>query len=430
MSSLRDLEQRFVERFAPIVTVRRNARWSNVFFAVVVVIGLAHYVASPNALAEGDVGGDFRGFYHAGELARLGQASHLYDRLEEIFRGGAVETPFMHPPLVALLFAPFTLISYGKALVVFWALSVALWLGACAIAERELKDAAPSRELWMIVRFAPLAYSLAYGQMTALLAVPLVLFVVSLRRSRDLGAGFWLGLLAIKPQIVAGFVAYLVLQRRFRAVITTAIVGGLVSGASFFVFPEAARHYAHLSARMFQWTRLASARPWAQIGFFRLGTNTFDAISPTLGTVTGAAFALLAFAWLLSISARRHAVASREWDLSLAAIVPLSLCLSPYLFHYDAGLLAIAFMLVQHRLRREPLERDRTYFTDARVSVAFFAVGLFLAIGPGLTEHVQNLVGASFGLQPATLAIAYAAWAVERTVARDPNRHTGARDAA
>src|SRR5262245_43208864 len=184
---------RLVERLAPLVTVRRNARWANVFFAVVVVIGLAHFIGNPNALADGDVGGDFRGFYHAGELARLGQSAHLYDRLEEIFRGGAVETPFMHPPVVAMLFVPFTYLSYGKALLVFWALSVGLWLGACAIAQRELGDERATRELWMIVRFAPLAYSLAYGQMTALLAVPLVLFVVSLRRSRDLRAGAWLG---------------------------------------------------------------------------------------------------------------------------------------------------------------------------------------------------------------------------------------------
>ncbi len=416
--TLRDLEQRFVDRVARLVTVRRNARWANVFFAVVFVIGLARFVANPHALADGDVGGDFRGFYHAGELARLGQSAHLYDRLEEIFRGGAVETPFMHPPLVALLFAPLSALPYGAALVVFWALSIALWLVTCAIAERELKDAAPSQELWLVVRFAPVAYSIAYAQMTALLAVPLVLFVVSLRRSRDVSAGVWLGLLAIKPQIVVGFVAYLMIQRRFRAVVAAAVVGSLVSGASFLVFPEAARHYAHVSARMFEWTRSASARPWAQIGFFRLGTNTFDAVSPLLGTVVGAALTLFAFAWLLKISARRDEIASRAWDLSLAAVIPISLCLSPYLFHYDAGLVCVAFMLVQHRLRREPLARDETYFTDARTSVAAFALGLFLAIGPGLSEHAQTFLGTSFGLQPATLALAYASWSVQRCVTR------------
>ncbi len=412
--TLRDLEQRFVDRVAPLVTVRRCARWANVFFAVVVVLGLARFVANPHALAEGDVGGDFRGFYHAGELARLGQSAHLYDRLEEIFRGGAVETPFMHPPLVALIFAPLSALPYGAALVAFWAISIALWLAACAIAERELKDAPAPRELWLVVRFAPVAYSIAYAQMTALLVVPLALFVVSLRRSRDVSAGVWLGLLAIKPQIVIGLAVYLVLQRRFRAVASAAIVGGFVSAASFLVFPEAARHYAHVSARMFAWTRIASARPWAQIGFFRLGTNTFDGISPVLGTIVGAALTLVAFAWLVKISARRHDTASHAWDLSLAAVIPISMCLSPYLFHYDAGLISVAFMLVQHRLRRDPLAPDEAYFTDARTNVAAFALGLFLAIGPGLSEHAQNFLGASFGLQPATLAIAYAAWSVHR----------------
>ncbi len=411
-------EDRVVAKLAPLVTVRRAALWSNVFVVVVVALAVVRLFTSAHPLADGDVGGDFRGFYYAGQYARSGQSTHLYDRIEEILRGGRVETPFMHPPIVALLFAPMSLLPYPVALAIFFIVSTGCWLFACAVLEAELDDAPPTRETWLLVRFAPIAYSLAYGQMTALLAVPLALFVVSLRRKRDVAAGLALGLLAIKPQIIVGLVVYLVLQRRFRAIASAIVTGALVSGASFIAFPEAARTYAHVSSQMLGWSRIASARPWAQIGFFRLGTNTLDGISPLLGTLTGVALAIAGLAWLVVIALRREEPGSRNWDLSLAAVLPLSLCLSPYFFHYDAGLFAIAFVLVQHRLARKPMLADSTYFEDARLSVACFATGLFFAVGPGLSEHAQNLAHASFGLQPAMLALIWAISAVSRARVR------------
>jgi hypothetical protein len=400
---LRELEERFVARAAPLVTPERAALWSNVFVVTVIALGVARFFMNRNALADGDVGGDFRGFYHAGDLVRAGQSAHLYDRLDEIMRGGRVETPFMHPPIVAALFAPLAMLPYAVALAVFSALSIALWFWACAILARELRGASAARELGMVLRFAPVAYSLAYGQMTALLAVPLAAFVVSLRRERDVLAGACLGVLAIKPQMIAGLAVYLLVQRRFRALLSAAGASALVSLSSFALFPAAARHYAERSAQMFAWSRTPSARPWAQIGFFRLGSGTFDQIAPLLGTIMGVAFALVALAWLVSLS-RKRAESRVESDVVLAAIVPLSLCLSPYLFHYDAGLFFVSFALAEHALRR----------ASARVNVAFFATGLLLALGPGLSEHAQNLVGLSFGMQPAMLAIVYAIWALSR----------------
>jgi hypothetical protein len=411
-------EDRVVAKLAPLVTVRRAALWSNVFVVVVVALAVVRMLTSAHPLADGDVGGDFRGFYYAGQYARTGQSAHLYDRIEEILRGGRVETPFMHPPVVALLFAPISLLPYPIALTLFFVASIGCWLLACRVLERELGDESASRETWLLVRFAPVAYSLAYGQMTALLAVPLALFVVSLRRKRDIAAGLALGLLAIKPQMLVGLFVYLAIQRRFRAIAAMLASGAVVTGASFIAFPEAARTYAHVSSQMLAWSRIASARPWAQIGFFRLGTNTFDGVSPLVGTFTGVALTMAAFAWLVVIAAKRDQTASRDWDLALAAILPLSLCLSPYLFHYDAGLFAIAFALVQHRLARKPMVADSTYFDDARLSVACFAAGLFFALGPGLSEHAQNLLHASFGLQPAMLALCWAISAVSRARVR------------
>jgi hypothetical protein len=411
-------EDRVVAKLGPLVTVRRAALWSNVFIVVVVALAVMRLFTSPHPLSDGEVGGDFRGFYYAGEYARTGQSAHLYDRMQAILSHRRFETPFMHPPIVALLFAPISLLPYPVALVVFFVWSIACWLLACAMLERELGDESAARETWRVLRFAPVAYAIAYGQMTALLAVPLALFVVMLRRKKDVAAGLALGLLALKPQMIAGLLVYLALQRRFRALVSTMVSGAVVTAASFVVFPEAARTYARVSPLMLAWSRTAENRPWAQIGFFRLGATTLDGVSMLLGTIVGVALTIAAFVWLVMIASKREETASREWDLALAAVLPLSLCLSPYFFHYDAGLFAIAFVLVQHRLARKPMDAESTYFGDERLTVACFAAGLFFALGPGLSEHAQNFLHAPFGLQPAMLALIWAISAVSRARVR------------
>jgi hypothetical protein len=413
-SSSAGFERRLLARVVPYLTVERAAFFSSALLPTVVGLGLVRWLTEPDALGEGDVFGDFRGFYHAGELVRTGHSAELYDRLITITRGGDLAPPFMHPPAVALLFVPFSVLPYGAAMWLFAATSVAAWAVACHVAMREFKTASVRREVAIALRFAPVVYSLAYGQLTAVLALPLIAFVVSLRRSRDLAAGAALGLLAIKPQLALGLLVYLLLQRRLYAVLSSALVGGAVTAASYVLFPDAARRYASVSAEMFRWTRLASARPWSQIGFFRLGTNTLDPLSREAGTVVGAALTLAAFAWLVRVALPKEETASRPWDLALAVVIALSLALSPYLFHYDAGLFFVAFMLVEPRLRRPHVEPKRPYFSDARVNVAVFALATSLAVGPGLSELMNSWASSPLGLVPATVSLIYATYAVWR----------------
>ena len=401
-------------RLASVPTVARAAFFSNGFVLAVVALGIVRFVTNPHALADGDVGGDFRGFYDAGTLVRRGESAHLYDPLVALMSRGGSRPVFMHPPVVAALFAPLSALPYGAALVVFWLLSLACLAAACAIAFRELETTKTPRAVGLALRFAPMTYAFAYGQLTPILLVPLAMFVVSLRRSRDVTAGAWLGVLALKPQMAAGLGLYLLLQRRYRAAIASLASGALVTASSVLFFREASRRFAEISARTFAWSRTVGARPWAEIGFFRLGSNALDPWSPPAGTVLGVALALAGLAWLVALSMRRHPVGSRAWDLSLAAVVPVSLFLSPYLFHYDAGLLFLSFLLVERHLRRAPLEPARSYFTDERVSLAAFAACFCLAVGPGLSELLHDRLASPLGLVPATLAVL---WTVREVAA-------------
>jgi len=145
-----------------------------------------------------------------------------------------------------------------------------------------------------------------------------------------------------------------------------------------------------------------------------LGTNLLDPWSPTLGTVAGVALMLATLPCLVLVSARRHPVGSRGWDFALAMVIALSLGLSPYMFHYDAGLLAVAFALVAHRLARAPCPPNEPYLSDPRTSVAIFVLCLSLALAPGLVVRLHALLGWSAWVQPSTLCIAYFVWAVSR----------------
>jgi len=238
-------------------------------------------------------------------------------------------------------------------------------------------------------------------------------------------AGLFLGLFALKPQSIVGIFCFVLLQRRWKAAAATLVSGGAVTALGFVLFEEPSRHFASLSTATFVWSRTAAASPWNQVGFFRLGTNLLDPWSPALGTVAGVALMLAALSCLVLVSARRHPVGSRDWDFALAMVIALSLGLSPYMFHYDAGLLAIAFALVAHRLARAPSSPNEPYLSDPRASAAIFVMCLSMALSPGLFVRVHELTGWSAWVQPSTLCLAYFVWAVFRARLEPGDRAEG-----
>ena len=188
---------------------------------------------------------DFRIFYTAGLMLRRGQATSLYNDTIQLntqrefvppARFDDVPLPYNHPPFEALLYVPFTYLSYIRAYFLwdvlnlgFIALTVWLirpWLPT-------LSAEFPRLLYWLPFAFFPVAYALMQGQDSIMLMALYTLAYVCLRRGRDFHAGACLGLGLFKFHLVLPFAFILLLRRRWRAIGGLAAVAAVEIGISW-----------------------------------------------------------------------------------------------------------------------------------------------------------------------------------------------------
>jgi hypothetical protein len=173
---------------------------------------------------------DLRIFYTAGLMLRRGQGHSLYDNSLQLKTQAEFVTlrpgldgpmPYNHPPFEAILFVPFTYLTFLRAYAVWFLLNGLLlalslrvirpWIPQTAAEFPELLFLAP-------LAFFPVFYALMQGQDSILLLVLYCLAYAAFRRGRDLPAGIWLGLGLFKFHLVLPFAFILLLCRRWRAI--------------------------------------------------------------------------------------------------------------------------------------------------------------------------------------------------------------------
>jgi len=169
---------------------------------------------------------DFTIYYCAGRIVRQGLGHQLYDdqtqfRVQQEFarevsiRQGPL--PFNHPPFEALLFAPFTLVSYPAAFAL-WDLANLAMLAALPFLLRPLLPRLQtySWPFWMLgmLAFFPIFFTLLEGQDAILLLFLYTLSFVCLKKNRDFGAGCWLALGSFKFHLVVPLVFLLLVHGR------------------------------------------------------------------------------------------------------------------------------------------------------------------------------------------------------------------------
>ena len=135
--------------------------------------------------------------------------------------------PYVHLPYEALLFAPFTLMSYRDAFIGFLSLNLVL-LGASYILLR--KQMLRTLRLWrwfpflfFVVGFAPVSATLLQGQDSLLTLLLFLAALVSLDSDREITAGLFSGLALYKFQLVLPIVALLLIWRRWGFALGAAI---------------------------------------------------------------------------------------------------------------------------------------------------------------------------------------------------------------
>lgn len=165
---------------------------------------------------------DFANYYMGGRIVRQGHSLRLYNlalqqQIEREVSPGGPFQPFLHPPFEALFFAPFTLLSYPHAFLL-WAATNLLVLGLIIYLLRftGCRLGTVGYAVWMGICLFFVLVTLALGLDTLLLALVFLLAFLALKRRRDFAAGLVLGLGLFRFQILLPFVFILFLRRRWK----------------------------------------------------------------------------------------------------------------------------------------------------------------------------------------------------------------------
>lgn len=203
---------------------------------------------------------DFRTQYAAGYMVRTGDGHRLYDYDEnrrvqsEKVGPSELALPFIHIAYEALLYVPFSLLSYQSAYYSFLVINFLVLIWCYHMLRPHLSSLV---EVWVYLPaailgcFLPVIMALVQGQSSILLLAIVILVSVRLDRGQDAWAGFFLGLSCTKFQYAVPIALLFLVWRRWRFVGGFAISAALVAAISVCVTGiTGLMSYAHLLGSM------------------------------------------------------------------------------------------------------------------------------------------------------------------------------------
>ena len=355
-------------------------------------------------------GTDFLHFYTLGSLALAHRGGDLY-KMQAQSEVAAQRVPAaagirylpLYPPQVSLLFAPFALLSYPSALVLWLTLSSTLYGLCCCILWRACPNLLDHKFTVLIAALAFPAFwhLILWGQTSALALACFTLAFLALRARNEFLAGLAFGCLIFKPQL--GLAAAII----FVVTVNWKVVGGAIlsaavqlTAASLYYGPAPLRAWMHtlfnvrsqlplLEPRIYQthslrtfWTMLV---PWPLASF-------------ALYLITaGAVAALTVICWRSPL----------HLSLRYSALLLATVLLAPHLTVYDLVILAPAFLLLADWTlthARDPATRH--------LELLLYLAFLFPLLGPlARWTHFQLSV-------PVMAALLYEIWSVAGNVGR------------
>ncbi len=190
------------------------------------------------------LGNDFAGFYVAAQILERGQSSQLYDRalhdelyhelLPNLAEGDSI--PYVHPPFVAGVLRPLTLIRYEAAVAVWLVVSAGMFVAGVWLLLRSLPDLAKDHfglVFLLSLSFEPfLMECWLGGQLSAVGFLSYSLAWFALSRNRPVAAGMALGLSFYKPTLLLLMLPLLVIGRCWRMLLGMTITGIVLAGLS------------------------------------------------------------------------------------------------------------------------------------------------------------------------------------------------------
>ncbi|MGH9586221.1 MAG: glycosyltransferase family 87 protein [Acidobacteriaceae bacterium] len=306
---------------------------------------------------------DFPQFYAAGYLVRT-HPSHLYDLAQQGSLQHAILPiraflPYYHPSYHALLYAPFSLLSYRTAYSAIVVFNMLMVMGAFFVARPIFSSVIPwwqPRPGLMLFIFVPLLNAVMLGQDSTLSLLLYCLTWRQLQSGKDMSAGFFLALALFKFQIVLPIAMLVAIRQGWRftsgflitasgiALLCFGIVGAagtreyvrlLLAGAAVDK-SIVAQHVMGLSPSLAR-TNIAGLL-YACAGRFRPSHMAFN--------VLVAICSLAVFAWCARII--RHV----ELKAAFAIAILCGLLVSYHLLNYDLTLALLPVALLAGRTHR------------------------------------------------------------------------------
>ena len=321
-------------------------------------------------------GADFVQFYTIGSLVRTHQTATLYD-FEALHRAqvalvpeSAAELyPPVYPPQTALLFAPFSLLSFGAATLVWNLITIAAFALIVRSAWRPVATHLPDSTFVFAATaaFPPFWSLVLHGQTTILILIAFWLGWLALERKQPFLAGMAFGLLLVKPQFAIPL-AVLVLVRREWAMLAGAVtaIALQIAAVTAVLGWSVLDAYAAFIPAMLQHADLLEPKPFQ---------------SHSLRALTRLAPAWIGLPLWAVLSAGVIAVAIRTWNTAaplrvrLGLLILASVLVNPHLIVYDATVLALPLIwlgaFVNERAR--PAETATFWTIVYWLCVAFLA---------------------------------------------------------
>lgn len=317
---------------------------------------------------------DFRTFFTAGHMLLTG--TNLYNYDTELSQQSALVSPndyalpFMSPPYTALLFVPFSLVSYWPAYLLFAALNLCL----SALAVKIMRPHLPSLNArWrlltplLFLSFMPLAVALTLGQLSILLLLLYCACFSAIQSSKPFLAGIFLSLALIKFQVALPITLLFLLWRQWR------FLAGFLTGAAALtllsILITGPRAFDAYGRSLFFMSHAASNPGGeARYGMFPTQMPNLYGFFHTLsgGASWGLALTILCSLLVLFWAARQQP------SLPLALLA--AILVSYHLYLYDLTLLLLPISLVFNQ-NVGSLARGRQ--TGAFYASAFLQLGSF-----------------------------------------------------
>jgi Glycosyltransferase family 87 len=305
---------------------------------------------------------DFSEYYSAGQIIRQGLGRQLYDLKVQLNFQLRIAQPhvfYNHPPFEALLFAPFTRLSYRAAYISWVLFSVGLLVCAAAIIEANTGVILAVSQyirmqsdfglvLLLFMTFAPVTTCLLLGQDSPLLLLIYTVAFVLLRHRKEFLAGCVLAGGLFKFHLIVPFVLVLVLCRKWSFVQGFALVGALLILVSIAISGPAV---------LSEYPKFLLLNPmYQQVGGF--APEYMPNIRGFVHLLLNGKLAVISALLVMGGSVAVIGLAAKNWNdeqfgFSFSAAILAVLLASYHLYDYDLTLLLLPISILCGELARQ-----------------------------------------------------------------------------